>query len=100
MLEKDPGKAQALYEAVLKTKPNHPAALVNLGSLYARAGRVDEAGNLWRRALDANPGIEEAALNLARIGTPSEARTILIRYLDFNPGSKIARARLHAISSK
>ena len=100
VLEKDPGKAQALYEAVLKTKPNHPAALVNLGSLYAQAGRVAEAGNLWRRALDANPGIEEAALNLARIGTPSEARTILIRYLDFNPGSKIARARLHAISSK
>ena len=99
-LERDTGKAQALYESVLKVNPSNPVALVNLGSLYARSGRVDDAAKLWRRALDANPGIEEAALNLAQIGTPSEARTILTRYLEFNPGSKIARARLHEISSK
>ncbi len=99
-LEHDTGRARALYESVLRENPTHPVALVNLGSLYARAGRVEEAGNLWRRALDTNPGIEEAALNLAQVGTPSEARAILTRYLEFNPGSNTARARLHSISSK
>jgi len=64
---------------------------VNLGTLYAAAGRTKEAAELWQRALAVNPGIEEAALNLARIRTPAEARMVVERYLKFNPGSNAAR---------
>jgi len=99
-LESDVGRACALYESVLRGDPFQTVALVNLGSLYARAGRLEEAGHLWERALNTNPAIEEAALNLAQIKPPAEARVILQRYLEFNPGSKSARSRLEILSSK
>jgi tetratricopeptide (TPR) repeat protein len=93
-------RASALYESVLREKPGQTVALVNLGSLYARAGRLEEAGKLWEAALQANPGLEEAALNLAQIRPGAEARAILQRYLDLNPGSRAARSRLNDILSK
>jgi tetratricopeptide (TPR) repeat protein len=89
--ETDGARAMALYESVLRERPAQTVALVNLGSLYARAGRLTEAGKLWERALEANPGIEEAALNLAKVRPAGEARGVLQRYLEFNPGSKAAR---------
>jgi hypothetical protein len=85
------------YEAVLREDPANSVALVNLGVIYAQAGRTDEAGRLWERALRTNPAIEGAALNLARLRSAAEARTILQRYLAFNPGSKAARSDLEAI---
>ncbi len=99
-LETDAGRAAALYESVLREDPFQTVALVNLGSLYARAGRIKEAGHLWERALDTNPAIEEAVLNLAQIRPTAEARVILNRYLEFNPASKAARARLDRLSGK
>lgn len=98
--EPDSGRAIALYQSVLREKPAQTVALVNLGSLYAEAGRLEDAGHLWERALQANPGIEEAVLNLAKIRPPKEARAILKRYIELNPGSRIARTRLENISSK
>jgi predicted CXXCH cytochrome family protein len=99
-LEPDARRARTLYESVLQENPFQPVALVNLGSLYARAGRLEEAGHLWERALDTNPAIEEAVLNLAQIRPNAEARAILQRYLEFNPASKAANARIEALSSK
>jgi tetratricopeptide (TPR) repeat protein len=92
--ETDERRAIVLYESVLRTSPGQTVALVNLGSLYANAGRLEDAGNLWERALAANPGIEAAVLNLARIRPPAEAKVILLHYLDFNPASVAARALL------
>ncbi len=92
--EPDQHRAAALYESVLRTNPAQTVALVNLGSLYANAGRLEEAGKLWERALVANPAIEGAVLNLARIRPPAEARAILRRYLEFNPSSVAAKALL------
>jgi Tfp pilus assembly protein PilF len=85
------------YEAVLREDPANSVALVNLGVIYAQAGRTDEAARLWERALQTNPAIEGAALNLARIRKGPEGRAILQRYLAFNPGSKAARSALEAI---
>jgi tetratricopeptide (TPR) repeat protein len=99
-LAPDAASARALYESVLQENPFQTVALVNLGSLYARARRLEEAGHLWELALETNPAIEEAVLNLAQIRPPAEARTILQRYLEFNPGSKAAKARLDILSSK
>jgi tetratricopeptide (TPR) repeat protein len=82
------------YEAVLRLDPNRTVALVNLGTLYAREGRLREAATLWQHALKTNPGVEEAALNLAAIQSPGEARRTLTAYLSLNPGSSAALTRL------
>jgi Tfp pilus assembly protein PilF len=97
-LENDPMRAAALYEAVLRADPTRPVALVNLGVIYARAGRIEEAAKLWQRALTTNPAIEGAALNLAQIRPPVQARAVLERYIEFNPGSTAARNRLAEIT--
>ena len=52
---------------------------------------------LWQRALETNPAIEAAALNLCKVLQPAEARVVLERYLAFNPGSRAVRARLSAL---
>jgi tetratricopeptide (TPR) repeat protein len=97
VLESEPVKAVKLYESVLKENPYETSALVNLGALYAQAGRTAEAGHLWERALKANPAIEEAVLNLSQIRAAGEAREILQRYLQVNPVSAKAQARLAAL---
>ena len=96
-LERNSGRAAALYEKALREDAANPAALVNLGALYAQAGRREDAVKLWRRALDANPAIWGAVLNLSQVLPAAEARAALERYLSFNPGSKAARARLAAL---
>ncbi|HVW87472.1 MAG TPA: tetratricopeptide repeat protein [Bryobacteraceae bacterium] len=85
------------YEEVLRRDPANPVALVNLGVVYARSGRTEDAARLWEKALTANPAIEGAALNLAKISPPDKARAILTRYLGFNPGSKAAHHALEAL---
>jgi tetratricopeptide (TPR) repeat protein len=99
VLEPDPVKAVALYEAVVRDNPGETAALVNLGSLYAQAGRTADAARLWTRALESNPATEEAVLNLSLIRPPDEARAILQHYLEFNPVSRKARERLASLSN-
>ena len=96
-LEQNPKRAAEEYEAVLREDRANPVALVNLGALYAEAGRIEDAARTWKRALEVNPAIEGAALNLARIRPPAEARGVLEEYLRFNPGSLAARAALDAI---
>jgi len=90
-LEHDPKRAASLYEAALRMDPHQPAALVNLGVLYARVGRTADAAKLWQRALETNPALEQPVLNLAQILPPAEARVVIERYLQFNPGSVAVR---------
>ncbi len=94
VFEQDPARAAALYESVLKEHPGEPAALVNLGGLYAAAGRTKEAAALWTRALEANPAIEEAVLNLSQVLSTPQAQELLKKYLVINPASVEARSRL------
>jgi hypothetical protein len=94
VLEKDRDRAAALYRAVLESDAANTTALVNLGAIYAEAGRPVEAASLWKRALQTNPALEGATLNLSRVLPPAEARDALERYLGFNPGSSAVRARL------
>ncbi len=92
VLETDPARAAALYESVLKERPGETAALVNLGAFYGAAGQSARAIELWRRALDSNPGNEEATLNLVKLLPRAEAKAVLTRYLSINPGSRSARS--------
>ena len=91
----EPGlvRAAALYEAVLKERPGEVSALVNLGSIYGQAGRTADAIRLWRRALEANPALEEAALNLSEVLPAAEGAEILRQYLGLNPASPAGQAR-------
>ncbi|MBZ5582431.1 MAG: tetratricopeptide repeat protein [Acidobacteriia bacterium] len=97
VLEQDSRRAAALYEGVLREEPGNPTALVNLGALYAAGGRTQDAARLWRRALETNPAIEGAALNLSQVLPTEQARAVLVQYLGFNPGSRAARSRLAAL---
>jgi tetratricopeptide (TPR) repeat protein len=98
--EPDKARAAALYESVLRDNPVEVSALVNLGSLYAQAGRTTEAGRLWDRALVANAGIEEAVLNLTLIRPAQESLALLKRYLEINPVSKKAKQRLATLQKE
>jgi tetratricopeptide (TPR) repeat protein len=93
-LEKDPVRAASLYAGVLRDDPANSVALVNLGTLHAQAGRTQEAVKLWERALETNPALEGAALNLSQVLPSIDGRAVLERYLSFNPGSTVVRARL------
>jgi len=99
-MEADPQKAAAYYEAVLRMDTARPSALVNLGALYAKQGKYQEAARLWERALVVNPAIEGAALNLAQVYTAARARAVLKRYLEFNPGSAAVRKRLGELGER
>ena len=100
VLEPDPVRATKMYESVLRDNPGETAALVNLGSLYAKAGRLADAARVWQRALQANPATEEAVLNLSLIRPPEDSRRILQRYLALNPVSGKAKARLAEIEKQ
>lgn len=99
VLEPYAGTAARLYESVLRENPYEPAALVNLGTYLAQAGRFTEAGQFWERALRTNPALEEAVLNLAQVRPPKEARALLLRYLEFNPVSRKAQAAIAKIAA-
>ena len=99
-LESDPARAIPLYESVLREKPGEVAALVNLGALLGSAGRLSEATRLWRRALESNAGIEEAALNLSQILPVAEGLSVLRKYLEVNPASPAVRSRLAQLQKK
>ncbi len=100
VLEPAPAKAAALYESVLREQPSNTVALVNLGALYGSAGRLEDAAKLWRRALETNSAIEEAALNLSQIVSANEAEVILKNYLDVNPGARAVRTRLSDVQKR
>lgn len=93
-LEPDAARAAQIYEDALRAEPFNTVALVNLGVLRAGEGRLQEAAELWKRALETDPAIESAVLNLAKISKAEQARAILRRYLEFNPDSTAARAAM------
>ena len=57
--------------------PGYPLAQFNLGNLYDEQGRIKEAFEYYRRALELNPNYADAHFNLAllseRTGDPLKA---------------------------
>src|SRR5262249_30052541 len=74
------------------------AALVNAGTCFAGAGRIEDAIALWKKALEKNPGEESARLNLAvalyRAGDTVHARATLENALRLDPFFTRARELL------
>jgi tetratricopeptide (TPR) repeat protein len=77
--------AIASLEASLKETPGDPALLINLGTAYARAGRMDEARDAFRAAIAAEDryrvqladGSWEDSRKIARLALDSLDRTAL-----------------------
>ncbi|MBL8583664.1 MAG: tetratricopeptide repeat protein, partial [Rhizobiaceae bacterium] len=59
--------ARAQVEKVLAARPDDPVALVRLGALNERSGKLDQALATYENILKANPSNVSAALNLIRV---------------------------------
>jgi predicted Zn-dependent protease len=57
--------AAAAYESFLRTAPRHAPARSNLGAVYARLGRYDDAIRQYQQALQLRPADDRIRLNLA-----------------------------------
>jgi Tfp pilus assembly protein PilF len=58
-------EAEKAYQAAVGIKNNHGQSLSNLGELYYRAGKVNEARNYWDSAIKANGKLIAARNNVA-----------------------------------
>src|SRR6266567_3814189 len=56
--------AEAGFQQVLKAAPNHVGAMGNLGVVYSRTARFDQAIAVYRRALRLSPNDKGLLLNL------------------------------------
>lgn len=74
-------KARVCFEEEVKLKPQMEAGYLNLGTVYRRLGRTEEAIRQYRLALTLNPRFPEASANLAKIllerNQTSEALAVL-----------------------
>src|SRR5215469_9296657 len=61
---RDYAAAEAGFQQVLLLSPNHLNSLLNLGIVFSRTSRVDQAIAVYRRALELSPASESARLNL------------------------------------
>ena len=51
--------AEAFYQAILKSQPNHPEANHNMGLLESSIGKIDVALPFFKVALESNSNIEQ-----------------------------------------
>jgi cytochrome c-type biogenesis protein CcmH/NrfG len=60
-------EARVVLESAVEERPESVAAWGNLGDTYAAMGRVDEATDAYRRALEIDPDDPHASARLARL---------------------------------
>ncbi|HEX5436250.1 MAG TPA: tetratricopeptide repeat protein [Gemmatimonadaceae bacterium] len=79
------------YRLALRDHPNDPRILQNMAIAYSRTGRLDEAGRMYRRALDLDPQLSGAHYGLAflllRRGDPVSAEKHLGAFLANPPAT-------------
>ena len=92
--------AERLYRAILQAQPSHPDANHNLGVLAVAVDKTLEALPLFKRALDANPRIEQFWLSyidaLVRAERFDDAKQVLID----GEQSGVPTGRLHALKQR
>ncbi|HEY0192881.1 MAG TPA: tetratricopeptide repeat protein [Kofleriaceae bacterium] len=59
--------AERAYQQALRIKPNHGASMSNLGEIYFRAGKVDDARKYWESAIKANGKLTGARIGIASL---------------------------------
>ena len=95
---RDYAAAEAGFQQVLKASPNHIGALGNLGVVYSRTSRFDEAIAVYKRALVLSPSDRGLLLNLGlayvRQDSYAEALPIFQKLVQSDPRNLQARALL------
>jgi Flp pilus assembly protein TadD len=94
-------RAFNLLQTALKLRPGYPEALNNLGILYLRTQRRDQAVATFEECMRVAPAFDQAYLNLARVydleGTPEKARKALLELLKQHPGHAQAQEMLNRL---
>jgi tetratricopeptide (TPR) repeat protein len=67
--------AERGFKSVLREQPRHIAALSNLGVIYSRTNRADQAIVVYRRALQLSPNDKALLLNLGLVYLRQEAHS-------------------------
>jgi tetratricopeptide (TPR) repeat protein len=97
-------EACGLFAQAVNQGAQSPGALVNLGTCQAKQGDLDSAIRSWTQALQRNPGLEAARLNLAvaqiQSGRTESARANLKTGLKYDPFSPRLRELLRSITQK
>jgi len=90
--------AERGFQAVLREEPRNVAALSNLGVIYSRTGRADEAITVYRRALRLSPDDKAILLNLGlvylRLEDHARALPLFARVVALDPQHLQARQLL------
>jgi tetratricopeptide (TPR) repeat protein len=90
--------AERGFRSVLREEPRNVAALSNLGVIYSRTDRTDEAITVYRRALQLSPDDKALLLNLGlvylRREDHSRALPLFARVLAIDPQNLQARQLL------
>jgi Flp pilus assembly protein TadD len=94
----DNERAYEFLQKALKFRPAYPEALNNLGVLYLRTLRRDEAVASFEECIRVAPGFDQAYLNLARVyaieGKADKARSLLVKLLKQHPDHAAAQKAL------
>lgn len=89
------------FQFVVDADDRFAEAYFNLGVIYERQRKPDEARKAYRRALDRKPSLKQAAENLAVMaeneGKPAEAAEMYREILRKYPEDGAARARLASL---
>lgn len=90
--------AERGFQSVLREEPRNVAALSNLGVIYSRTGRADEAITVYRRALRLSPDDKALLLNLGLVYLRQEnharALPLFARVVAIDPQNLQARQLL------
>ena len=74
-------EADKYYTAILKAQPYHPDANHNMGVLGVGVGKVEQALPFFKKALDANPKIEQFWISyieaLIKLVRPKDAKAVV-----------------------
>jgi Tfp pilus assembly protein PilF len=93
-----------LFEQAVKDGAPGTGALVNLGTCQAKRSDIGQAMKLWSEALQRNPAVEAARMNLAiaesQSGDPRNAEIHLRMALQYDPFSSRVRELLQSIGNK
>jgi len=85
-------------QKALASRPAYPEALNNLGILYLRTHRPEEAIHSFEQSIRAAPAYDQAYLNLARIyaieGEKEKAKAVLLELLKQHPDHAQAKEEM------
>jgi len=98
----DTARAEQYLLHALELRPVYPEALNNLGILYLRTQRRDQAVARFEESIRVAPAFDQSYLNLARVyvveGAPIKARAVLENLLKQRPGHAEAEKMIEQLS--